>query len=66
MMRFEAQAFSGSMIEAMHDEGNVFGCDGIDAHFLWEELTDEPVHVFICTALPRCIGMCKEEVSIQS
>lgn len=65
MGHFEAQAFSGAVIEAVHDEGDVLGCDGIEAHFLWEELTDKTVHVFVCTALPRSVWVRKEEGSIQ-
>jgi hypothetical protein len=33
------------MLEAVHDEGDLLGCDGIEAHFLWEVLTDKSVHV---------------------
>lgn len=35
------------MIEAVHGEGDVLGCDGIEAHFLWKELTDKSVHVLV-------------------
>ena len=65
MGRFEAEAFSGAVIEAVHGEGDVLGCDGIEAHFLWKELTDKSVHVFVGTALPGGIRMGEEEVSIQ-
>lgn len=56
MGRFVTQAFSGSVIEAVHYEGDVLGCDGIEAHFLWEELTDKSVHVFVCTAFRRGVA----------
>ena len=50
----------------MHDEGDVLGCDGIEAQFLWEKLTDQTVHVFVCNAFPPSVWVRKEEVSIQS
>jgi len=53
------------MIEAVHGEGDVLGCDGIEAHFLWKELANKSVHVLVGTALPGGIRMGEEEVSIQ-
>ena len=60
-----AKALSGTVVEALHDECDVFGCDGIESHFLGEELTDQPVHVFVCTALPRSVWVREKEISIQ-
>jgi hypothetical protein len=40
MRCFEAEAFSGSVVESVHNEGDVLFSDGIEAHFLREELAD--------------------------
>ena len=48
----EAEAFSWAMIEAVHGERDVFTDDGIEAQLLGGELANEPVHVFVGSALP--------------
>jgi hypothetical protein len=62
---FEAEAFSRSVIEAVHSEGDVLGSDGVETHFLREELADKAVHVLVGATLPRGIGMSEEEVGIK-
>ena len=42
---FEAEAFSGAVVETVHGELDVCAGDGLEAHLLREELADEPVHV---------------------
>ena len=62
---FEAEAFSGSVVEAVHSEGDVLGRDGVEAHLFREELADQAVHILISPALPGGIGMSEEEVGIE-
>ena len=50
--RFEAEAFSGTVVEPMHGEFDVIRGDGFESHLLRKELTDEAVHVLVGTALP--------------
>lgn len=38
------KALSWAVVEAVHAEGDVFGCDVVESHFLGEELTNQPVH----------------------
>ncbi len=64
MRRFEAEAFSGTVIEAMHGEGNLVKDNGIEAHFLLEELANQAVHILVRAALPGSIGMSEEEVCV--
>ena len=63
MGRFEVEAFSGTVVKAVHSEGDVIVGDGIEAHFLWKELADQAVHVLVGTPFPGGIWMCEEEVS---
>jgi len=65
MRCFVAEAFSGSVIEAVRHEGDVLGGDVIEGHFLWKELADEAVHVFVGAPLPGGVGMGKVEVGPQ-
>ena len=65
MRGFEPQAFSGAVIEPIHGQLDVRYSDAIKVHFLRKELANQTVHVFVCTAFPRCIGMGKVEVRIQ-
>jgi hypothetical protein len=58
----EAEAFPGAVIQSMHRQGDVFFCDGSEAHFLRKELPDQPVHVLVGAAFPGGIGMGEEEV----
>ncbi len=53
------------MIEAVHGKGDVLCGDGIEAHFLWEELADEAVHILVGASLPRGVGMSEEETGIE-
>jgi hypothetical protein len=41
MRCFEAKAFSGTVVEVVHGDKDFLFCDGIEAHFLWEELAAE-------------------------
>lgn len=52
MRCFEAEAFSRTVVETVHSKFDVAERDGFEGHFLWEELTDEAIHVFVGTALP--------------
>jgi len=65
MRCFVAEAFSGSVIEAVRHEGYVVDGDVIEGHLLWEELADEAVHVFVGTTFPRGVGVGKVEVGSQ-
>ena len=48
---FEAEAFSGTVVEAMCSPLNVVRREGLEAHFLWEELPDEAVPILVGAAL---------------
>ena len=48
---FVAEAFSGTVIEAVRHDGDV-----IEGHLFWKELADEAVHVFVATVL--LLGQC--------
>ncbi len=50
--RFEAEAFSGTVVEPMRGEFDVIRGDGFEPHLLRKELTDEAVHILVGTALP--------------
>ena len=52
MRCFEAEAFSRAAVETVHSQFNVAQRDRFEGHFLWEELTDEAIHVFVGAALP--------------
>ena len=62
MGRFVAEAFSGTVVEAIHREFDVFRCNGFESPLFREELSDEAVHFFVGTAFLGGIGMCKEEI----
>ncbi len=62
---FEAEAFSGAVIEAVGDESDVLVGDVVESHLLGEELADEPVHVFIGATLPGCVRMREVEIGSQ-
>lgn len=59
---FVAEAFSGSVIEAVRHEGDVLVGDVVEGHLLWKELANEAVHVFVGTPLPRGVGVGEVEV----
>lgn len=61
MRGFKSEAFSRAMVELVHGDGNTFRGNGTEVELFREELSNEPVHVFICPALPRGIGM-REEI----
>ena len=65
MRRFEAEALSGAMVKAIHGMSDVLLGDGIKATFLWEELSDQSVHVLVGTTLPGSVRMREEEVSAE-
>lgn len=65
MRCFEAEAFSGSVVEVVHGDKDFFFCDEIEAHFLWEELADQAVHVLVGAPLPGGVRMGEEEVSTE-
>lgn len=60
----EAEALSGSMVEAVHGQDDVLFRDGIETHVFWEELADENVHVLVGATFPGGVGMGKEEIRI--
>ena len=62
---FEAEAFSGVVIESMHGEGNLTWGDGIEAQVPRKELSDYAVHVLVGATLARGIGVSEEEVGIE-
>ena len=62
---FEAEAFSGTVIEAMHGEGKLIMGNGIEVHLLREELANQAVHILVRAALPGSIGMSEEEVCVE-
>lgn len=37
---FEEESLSGTVINAVHENGDVRGCDEIGVHFVWGELTN--------------------------
>jgi hypothetical protein len=47
----EPKALSGTVIEAIHGKRDVPLRDAIECHFLWEELSNQIVHILIRTAL---------------
>ena len=65
MRRFESEAFSGTVIEAMHGEGDLVMGNGIEAHLFREELANQAVHVLVCASFPGGIGMGEEEVCVE-
>lgn len=65
MRCFEAEAFSGSVVEVVHSDKDFLFCDEIEVHFLREELADEAVHVLVGAPLPRGVGMSEEEVGTE-
>ena len=48
-----AEAFSGSVVKAMHGHFYVLFGNQIERHFFWKELANQSVHIFVGTALPR-------------
>jgi len=55
--RLEAEAISGSVVQLVHGEFDVFRGDFPEGHFLREELSDQAIHVLVGAALPRGVGM---------
>jgi hypothetical protein len=53
------------MVEAVQGKTYVLFGDGIETHLLGEDLADEAVHVLVGTALPRGVGMGKEEAGVE-
>ncbi len=53
------------MVKAIHGMSDVLLGDGIKATFLWEELSDQSVHVLVGTTLPGSVRMREEEVSAE-
>ena len=54
------------MIEEVHRKENVILGNFVKLHFLWKELPDQAVHVFISSAFPRAVGMSKEEIDVNA
>ena len=54
------------MIEAIDRRQDVALRDFIEVHFLGKELANQAVHILVGAALPRTIGMYKEEVGIDA
>ena len=53
------------MIKAIHGMQDVLCGNGIEATLLWEELSDQSVHVLVGAALPGSVRMREEEVRIE-
>jgi|JI10StandDraft_1071094.scaffolds.fasta_scaffold1755740_2 hypothetical protein len=62
MRCLEADTFSAPVIQSVHGKFNVLPGDSPEGHFLWEELSDESIHVLVGAALPRGVGMGEVEV----
>ena len=62
---FVAEAFSGSVIELVGHEGEIWVGEVIEGHFLWKEPANEAVTVFVGTPLPRGVGVGEVEVGLQ-
>jgi hypothetical protein len=60
------EAFSRTVIEAVHRESDLVRRNGIEAHLLREELANQAVHVLVRAAFPGSIGMSEEEVCVES
>ena len=71
MRGFKSEAFSGTVIEAVHSEGDLVRGNGIKAHLLREELTNQSVHVLVRATFPggivqiRIQRMSEEEVCVE-
>lgn len=64
-MGFEIEAFSGTVIEALHGECELVRGNGIEAHLLRKELANQAVHILVRITFPRGIGMREEEVCVE-
>lgn len=62
---FVVEAFSRSVIEAVRHEADVLVSDAIESHFLWKELANEAIHVFVSSPLPGGVEMGEIEVGTQ-
>ena len=49
----------------MHNNLNFLVCDGFKVTLFGKILAYKTVHVFICSSLPRCIGVSKVKVGIK-
>ena len=65
MRCFEAEAFSGTVIEAVHSEGNLVRGNGIEAHPLREERANQAVHILVRAAFPGGLGVSEVEVRVE-
>jgi hypothetical protein len=63
--RFEAEVFSGTVIESICIKFNVILRGQLEGHFLRKKLADVAVHILVGTAFPRGIGMGEKEVSAE-
>jgi hypothetical protein len=49
---FRSKAFSGSVVESLHDEFDFLLSDRGEAAFLWEVLANKTIHVLVGGSLP--------------
>jgi hypothetical protein len=47
MRRFESETFSGTVVETMHGQFDVFSGDRIEVHLFRKELADEAIHILV-------------------
>jgi hypothetical protein len=57
-----AEAFPGSVVEAMRGQFHIPCCDEFECHLLGNEMANQPVHFLVGIALPKGIRIGKEEV----
>jgi hypothetical protein len=65
MRGFKSEGFSRTMIEFIHCDSDLRWGNGIEVKFFGEELSDEPVHVFVSATFPRGVRMGKEVAGIE-
>ena len=65
MRCFEAEVFSGTVIEAVHSEGNLVRGNGIEAPLLRKERANQAVHILVRAAFPGGIGVSEVEVRVE-
>jgi len=65
MRGFVAQAFSGSVVEALLGQRDFFVCDLFEFAVFGKELAQQAIEVFVGAALPGCVRMRKVVAQFQ-
>ena len=65
MRGFVAQAFSGSVVEAVLGQCDFFVADLFELAVFWKELAQQAIKVFVGAALPGCVRMRKVVAQLQ-